>query len=89
MTEMKLTFRKEIGPRNKASINPIGFIYRCLEKPEFTICAEGMEWAADRYFQWPKDFPVGTEIAMEIRWLEMNRPDVECSACHGTGKIGQ
>ena len=95
---MKLTFKKEIVPvqnendRCGAKFRPL--IYRCLEKPDFTICAEGAEWIASQCLWWDhgtsldlKSSTVGTEIAFELMGFSVKRPEVDCPTCNGKGKV--
>lgn len=51
------------------------FYYQCVDRPEFTVCAKGFEWATGL-----------SEVKCdEIVEVEIKPVSRTCQRCHGTG----
>lgn len=56
---MQIFFRKEYGPMKD------GPLYRSISRPEFTVCAAGLEWAIG--YQTDDTRPsIGDEVVIEV-----------------------
>lgn len=71
---MYIKFKKELAAKQDGS-KYTRYVYRALDRPQFTVCAEGFEWASNT------EGKEGAIIEIEVTVTRRI-----CHTCSGTGQ---